>query len=176
MKLAAAMNLFMSGTTFIYYGEEIGMTGSGNDPSKRAPFVWNDARDNGTTDPPPECELPEEYPLGSLEQQRGDDSSLYNYYRLAIAIRKALPAISHGRTTVEEPLNVGCVSAFRKTWNEAQVIILMNISPDPSTADLSAYADWSMAAKLSADGNEITVNGTSLELPAYGVAVLIPSA
>ena len=29
MKMAAAMNLFMGGSAFIYYGEEIGMPGSG---------------------------------------------------------------------------------------------------------------------------------------------------
>ena len=175
-KLAGAMNLFMSGSAFIYYGEEIGMPGSGNDPSKRAPFFWNDARDNGTTNPPPECELPEEYPFGSLEQQRYDDSSLYNYYRQAIAIRQALPAISHGRTTCETELNVGCISAFRKTWNEEAVIILMNIAPDAAQVDLSAYADWTLAASLSADGNEIVQSGTTLELPAFGTAILIPNA
>ena len=174
-KLAGAMNLFMGGCAFIYYGEEIGMPGSGNDPSKRAPFFWNDARDNGTTDPPPECEIPEEYPFGSLEVQRSDDSSLYNYYRQAVAIRNALPAIARGRTTAETALNVGCISAFRKTWNEENVIILMNISPEAGQADLSAYGDWTLAASLSADGGEIAMNGSVLELPAYGVAVLIPN-
>ena len=175
-KLAGAMNLFMSGSAFIYYGEEIGMPGSGNDPSKRAPFFWNDARDNGTTDPPPECEIPEEYPFGSLEQQRSDDGSLYNYYRQAIAIRQALPAISRGRVTAETALNVGCISAFRKTWNDDQVIILMNIAPDAAQVDISAYADWTLAASLSADGNEILLNGATLDLPAFGTAVLIPGA
>ena len=174
-KLAGAMNLFMGGCAFIYYGEEIGMPGSGNDPSKRAPFFWNDARDNGTTNPPPECEIPEEYPFGSLEAQRGDDASLYNYYRQAVAIRQALPAISHGRTTCETALNVGCVSAFRKTWNDQQVIILMNIAPDAAQADLSAYADWTLGASLSADGGEIVLNGSTLELPPFGTAVLIPN-
>ena len=175
-KLAGAMNLFMGGCAFIYYGEEIGMPGSGNDPSKRAPFFWNDARDNGTTNPPPECEIPEEYPFGSLEAQRGDDASLYNYYRQAVAIRQALPAISHGRTTCETALNVGCVSAFRKTWNDQQVIILMNIAPDAAQTDLSAYADWTLAASLSADGGEIVLNGSTLELPPFGTAVLIPNS
>ena len=175
-KLAGAMNLFMSGSAFIYYGEEIGMPGSGNDPSKRAPFFWNDARDNGTTNPPPECELPEEYPFGSLEVQMGDDNSLWNYYRQAVAIRQAIPAISHGRTTCETALNVGCVSAFRKTWNEEQAIVLMNIDTVAATVDLSAYADWTVAATLSADGSEIVQNGTTLELPAFGTAVLIPNS
>lgn len=173
-KLAGAMNLFMSGSAFVYYGEEIGMTGGGNDPSKRAPMYWNGARDSGTTQPPPECTIPETYPFGSLEEQRGDDSSVYNYYRQAIAIRNALPAISHGRTTAETALNKGCVSAFRKTWGEESCcIILMNISPNEETVDLSAYADWSVAAQLSTDEQKVTCEGTTMRLPAYGVAVLI---
>ena len=175
MKLAGAMNIFMGGSCFIYYGEELGMPGSGNDPSKRAPMYWNAARDNGTTNPPPECELPEEYPLGSLEEQVNDDASIYNYYRQAVAIRNALPVIARGRVTAETALNAGCISAQRKTWGEEECIILMNISPEAGTADLSAYADWTVAATLSADGNEIVLDGTTLNMSAYGVAVLIPN-
>ena len=176
IKLAGAMNVFMSGSCFIYYGEELGMPGSGNDPSKRAPMYWNAARDNGTTNPPPECQLPEEYPLGSLQEQENDDSSVFNYYRQAIAIRQALPVISHGKTTCETALNIGCVSAQRKTWDQEVCIILMNIAPDAAQVDLSAYADWSVAATLSADGNPVTAEGTTLNMPAYGVAVLVPAA
>ena len=175
MKMAAAMNLFMGGSAFIYYGEEIGMPGSGNDPSKRAPFYWNSARDNGTTNPPPECELPAEYPLGSLEEQMGDDSSLYNYYRQVIAIRNALPQIARGIPTAETELNTGCVSAYRKTWNEESCIILMNISDEEAQVDLSGYADWTMAASLSANGDKIKLKGETLKLPAWGVAVLTPN-
>ena len=175
MKMAAAMNLFMGGSVFIYYGEEIGMPGTGNDPSKRAPFYWNAARDNGTTNPPPECELPAEYELGSLEEQRGDDSSLYNYYRQAIAIRNALPQIARGIPTAEADLNTGCISAYRKTWGEEECIILMNINGEDAKVDLSAYGDWTLAASLSADGSKIKLKGDSLKLPAWGVAVLIPT-
>ncbi|MBQ7000389.1 MAG: alpha-amylase [Oscillospiraceae bacterium] len=171
-KLAGAMNLFMSGSAFVYYGEEIGMLGGDNDPSKRAPMYWNAARDNGTPNPPPDCELPESYPFGSLEEQKGNDLSIYNYYRQAIAIRKALPVISHGKTTEEKQLNVGCVSAFRKTWNEESYIILMNIAPEAAAVDLSAYDGWTLAASLSVSEEAVTMEGTSLTLPAYGVAVL----
>lgn len=174
-KLAGAMNLLMSGSAFIYYGEEIGMVGSGNDPSKRAPMYWNEERDDGTTDLPPDCTLPEEYPFGSLEQQENDDSSIYNYYRQVIAIRNALPVISHGRTTAETALNTRCISAQRKTWNDESCIILMNIDGEAAQVDLSDYADWTMAASLSADGNSVTMDGETLNLPAYGIAVLIPA-
>ena len=168
------MNIFMSGSCFIYYGEELGMVGSGNDPSKRAPMYWNTARDNGTTNPPPECVLPEEYPCGSLEEQAADDFSVYNYYRQAIAIRNALPVISHGRTTAEDALNIGCVSAQRKTWGEESCIILMNIQDAPAQVDLTAYSDWTLAASLEVSEETVTLDGATLNLPAYGIAVLIP--
>lgn len=39
-KLAGALNLLMTGNAFVYYGEEIGMKGSGRDENKRAPMYW----------------------------------------------------------------------------------------------------------------------------------------
>lgn len=176
-KLAGAMNLFMGGSAFIYYGEEIGMvSGGSDDPSKRAPMYWNAQRGDGVTDPPPGCALPEEYPFGSLEEQKADGGSVYNYYRQAVAIRNALPVISHGRTTVETALNQGCVSAQRKTWGNENCILLMNISGEAADVDLSDYAGWKMAASLSADGNDITQEGSVLHLSAFGTAVLIPNS
>ena len=175
-KLAGAMNIFMSGSCFIYYGEEIGMViGATDDPSKRAPMYWNAARDNGTTNPPPDCTLPDEYPFGSLEEQQTNDTSIYNYYRQAIAIRQALPVISHGDTTAEAALNIGCISAQRKTWGEEECIILMNIDEDSADVDLSAYSEWTLAATLSVDGTPITMEGTTLHMNGYGVAVLVKS-
>lgn len=172
-KLAGAMNILMSGSCFIYYGEEIGMVGSGNDPSKRAPMVWSNESDDMTS-PPPECVLPESYPFGSLADQVSDDSSIYNYYRQAIAIRNALPVISHGRTTAETALNVGCVSAQRKTWNDETCLIIMNVDENSAQVDLTDYAQWHLAASLSADGQPITLEDAALTLPPYGVAVLLP--
>ena len=172
VKLAGAMNLFMSGSAFIYYGEEIGMLGGDNDPSKRAPMYWNAERNNGTTDPPPDCVLPEEYPFGSLEEQKTNDLSIYNYYRQAVAIRQALPVIARGRTTEEKGLNSGCVSAFRKTWGENECIILMNISQEGTAVDLSAYEGWQVASSLSVSEEAVAMDGSGLNLPAWGVAVL----
>ena len=178
VKMAGAMNILMSGSVFIYYGEELGMPGSGNDPSKRAPMYWNSDRNNGTTDLPPGCVLPAEgYPLGSFEEQKNDGSSVYNYYREVIAIRNALPVISHGKVTTETALNANCISAMRKTWNDQECIILMNINDDEAgaTVDLSAYADWKMVAGLSANGEPVSMDGTTLNMPAYGIAILIPN-
>lgn len=183
VKMASAMNLFMSGSAFIYYGEEIGMPGidarttERDDESQRAPMYWYEKRNNGTTTPPQGCILPESYPFGSVEEQMDDASSVYNYYRELIAIRQAMPVISHGYITAETALNVGCVSAMRKTWNDQECIILLNIDPneDGTKVDLSAYADWNMVATLSANGEPVVLDGTTLNMPAYGIAILVPN-
>ena len=151
------------------------VSGGNSDPSLRAPMYWNAARDNGTTSLPPECTLPEEYPFGSLEEQINDDSSLYNYYRQVIAIRNSLPVIARGSITAETTLNKDCISAHRKIWDEEECIILMNINSEAAQVDLSAYTDWNMAASLSADGNAVTMEGTTLQMPAYSVTVLVPA-
>ena len=174
IKLAGAMNLFMSGSAFVYYGEELGMTGSGNDPSKRAPMYWNEERNRGTTNPPPECVLPESYPFPSYEVQKTEDGSIYHYYRQAIAIRQAIPAISHGKTTAETALNLECVSAYRKTWGEERAIVLMNISPEAAKADLTGYEGWVLAATLSATSETVSQEENALQLPPWGTAVLVP--
>ena len=175
IKLAGAMNILMSGSCFIYYGEEIAMPGSGNDPSKRAPMYWNELRNDGTTTPPPSCTLPAEYPFGSLEDQMDDPDSIYNFYREVIAVRNALPVIARGVTTAEEALNVGCISAQRKTWNDQECIILMNINTEAAEVDLSAYADWNLAVSLSVDGEPNVLEGTTLSMAACGIAILLPN-
>ena len=138
-------------------------------------MYWNAERNDGTTGAPPGCTLPDEYPFGSLAEQKTDDGSIYNYYRQAGAIRNALPVISHGDTTAETALNVNCISAQRKTWGDESCIILMNINTEAAQVDLSAYGDWTLAASLSADGGAVTLSGTELSLPAFGTAILIPN-
>jgi hypothetical protein len=54
-------------------------------------------------------------------------------------------------------------------------IVLMNIDEVAAQVDLSAYSDWTLAAVLSADGEPITLDGTTLNLPAFGTAVLVPA-
>ena len=91
-----------------------------------------------------------------------------------MAIRNALPVISHGRTTAETALNQGCISAQRKTWGDESCIILMNIDKVEAEVDLSAYEGWTLAASLSVDNSQVKLKGTTLKIGAYGIAVLIP--
>ena len=53
-------------------------------------------------------------------------------------------------------------------------LILMNINTEAAQVDLSAYEGWTMAASLSADGGEISLDAGTLNLPPFGTAILVP--
>ena len=58
IKAAAGLLLTMSGSPFVYYGDEIGLSGSGRDENKRAPMIW-DSEGTGLTYGPPDMERQE---------------------------------------------------------------------------------------------------------------------
>ncbi|MBQ7859671.1 MAG: alpha-amylase [Faecalibacterium sp.] len=177
IKLGSAISILMSGSCFIYYGEELGMPGSGNDPSKRAPMLWSSEQPTeDTTGLPPECVLPEAYPLGGLAEQVDDDWSVYNYYRQAIAIRNAIPVVARGAVTCEAELSKNSIAAVRKSWNGQECLLVYNINPEAAAVDLTAYEGWTLAAGLVvAEGDAVTLKDGSLQMPAYGAAVLLPA-
>lgn len=75
MKLAASLYLLMSGVPTIYYGEEIGMEGAGNDENLRRPMEW-----------------------WKVEQQLRDQNSLLNHYRRLLKIRNNYLALGAGKS------------------------------------------------------------------------------
>ena len=90
MRAAAAAYLLSPGHPAIYYGEEIGMTGSGRDENKRLPMVW------GTEEymclPPEDADQEQKLTEGVLQQET-DANSLLNAYRAIMALRNAHPEI-----------------------------------------------------------------------------------
>ncbi len=181
LRMAAAANLFTSGTSFIYYGEEVGMRGSGRDENKRAPLPW--AEDSKyLTDGPAEMEAGGfSYPFGTVADQDSDLNSLLNYYREAIIIRNLYPEIARGRTTVAEGFTEQALAPVLKTWEdetgtERESLVLMNFSQQAKAIDLpSPYRDWEQVATLpDAEGQRAELKDAAVRLPPYGVAVLKP--
>ncbi len=78
LKLAQALNFLMPGNAFIYYGEELGMKGSGKDENKRAPMYWTAGTDNVMCKGPKDMDsFKMKYP--ALDEQAKDPYSIYNY-------------------------------------------------------------------------------------------------
>lgn len=178
MKFAAGVNLMISGNAFVYYGEELGMSGSvkgapGKDENKRAPMYWCEQDDaEGMTVGPPEMdEVVHRY--GPLELQKEEAHSIYNYYKAVLYLRNTYPAISHGTESVLEAVGDGDIIALDKLYQDRHVWVLMNNSKDAKSVDLSDSDIEGLKMKGSAavSDEEATFKNGELELPGYGIVI-----
>ena len=178
-KLAAALNLLSTGNAFIYYGEELGMRGSGKDENKRLAFMW-------TTDSTSElsslvCRGPVdaekiEQKYGSLEEQEKDEYSIYNYYKNAIRIRNAFPAIAKGRTEIVDSLTGDKTCGFTRKIegrDDQDVLIVINTGEEAVKLDLSGASEYkTLAAVLTVSKDKVSMKGGKVSLPGYGIAII----
>ncbi len=171
-KLALAMNLLTTGNAFLYYGEELGMKGSGKDENKRAPMYWGDSGTEGMTQGPKDMDS-FEMKFPSLEAQKDDPWSIYSYVKEILRIRNALPVIARGRTWVHQDLTTDHVCMIMKEDGEhAPAAILMNISDTEETVDLSSTEFHHLLGILTVNEQGVTFKNDKLVLPPYAVAVL----
>lgn len=174
MKMAAALNAFMTGSTFVYYGEEIGMGGAGKDENKRAPMYWSDsgAMDGVCAGPPAMDEVKQKH--GSLKTQKEDKYSMYWYYRNVYHIKNMFPEIARGTVAVMEAIEDGNVCAISKTYNGETIYLLFNLSKEATTVKVpkDTYNYEGLVGSLAVDENEVSMEGETVTLPAYGIAVI----
>ncbi len=184
-KLAMGLNLMMTGNAFIYYGEEIGMKGSGDDENKRAPMYWITEEEAKTDDqkallegvcdgPPNMGKVVMKYP--TLTAQMEDPYSIYCYVRHAIRLRNAYPVIARGRTSVLGGLSGENICAMIRMDGNDSVLIVINTSDEVQKVDLSkdamATPYTELGGVLIVNQNEVKLDGTTLTLPEYSIAVL----
>ena len=176
-KMAYAMSLLMSGNSFVYYGEEIGMKGAGKDENKRAPMYWSKNPDN-----PDLCDGPKdmdavEMKFPPLDEQMEDSYSIYRWFQEVIHVRNAFPAIARGETAEAAGISDEAIAAFIR-WKDGYdpVLIVMNLRDQEKDVDLSPLReDLKLAAVLNTDENRIEKNGNTLHLPPFSIAFLTES-
>lgn len=166
-KLAGAMNLMMSGSAFLYYGEELGMKGAGKDENKRAPMYFS-------TDPLAEgmCKGPGDMDeikmkFGSYEEQEKDPSSVYAYYKKAIYLRNLYPVIRKGRTENLEDYTSDTIAAFLRSWEGEKLYVFINISKEEAVLKLSGIN--AVADALYVGEEKGSLQDGTLTIPGYGI-------
>ena len=169
IRLAGGLLLMMNGNAFIYYGEELGMKGSGKDENKRAPMQWGD--ESITCGGPVDMDEIE-MTYGTLADQQSDPYSIYNYYKEAAYLRKAWPEIARGEITVESSLSNNDVLVMFKTYEEHTIAIVVNSSEEAMDVDLSSIGEAELAGMLVMDENPVTFENGTIHLPAYSIAIL----
>ncbi len=175
-KLAGGLNLLMTGNAFLYYGEEIGMKGSGADENKRAPMYWSVTDDTGICAGPPD--------MGNVrmvfspqDEQSEDPFSIWNYFKTAIRIRNAFPVIASGSTyPVHEMCGETYATFIRRSDTEYEsVLIVINTGEEAVQVafDGEGCGYTHMAAVLLTGSDTVTADKDVIEIPGRGIAVMI---
>ena len=186
IKMSQGLLSLMSGSPFVYYGEEIGMisTSDGSDPYKRIAMKWSDKSVYEGwcyTSPQGIPVTKDNYFYPSVEAQLQDPASILNYYRASLNMRNANPEIARGELTILDDYysQTKYVCVMQRTWNGSTITIVVNldrewahdITLDTASLGISGMTDTLCAA---ADGDKANFNSKTgnLHLPPYSIVVL----
>lgn len=143
IKFAHGLLNIMNGSTFIYYGDEIGLGGTGADENKRSPMIWSSTDTTGQCKGP--VNMSKEYVINkfeSVEEQQKDPESILSYVKHSIKLRNMFPEIARGKIQVIDEVTDTKICAISKTYNDSKIIILANTSRDETKAvELSREAN-----------------------------------
>jgi len=184
-RIAAVLNILLGGIPSIYYGQELGMFGAGgnnrfgttdaNDIPRREAFEWY-AADTGKgmalwyKDTGPWWDSTNLKPFDgiSLEEERPDPQSLWNWYRQLLAVRKAHEVLQTG---LYDPLANTDPKVF--TWRRrlagSTAYLAVNLSDQAQQATLASGPPLSHVF-----GNATYTSGSDrslINLPPYGVGI-----
>lgn len=131
-KLAATILLTLPGAPFVYYGEEIGMSGNKPDERLRTPMQWNQTRAGGFTRGAAWQPLQPDSAIANVQTQEGDPGSLLTLYRRLIHLRTENSALAKGDLVPLTASNDMVAAYLRRDGNRSDnannVLVVINFS------------------------------------------------
>lgn len=150
VKLMNGMLLSMPGSPIIYYGDEIGMGDNvfvGDRNGVRTPMQWSPDRNAGFSRADPQRLYLQPimdpmfgYEALNVEAQARDSSSLLNWTKRMLAVRKTSYAFGRGRRRFLKPGNRK-ILAYLSEYDDDIILTVFNLSraAQPVELDLSAF-------------------------------------
>lgn len=169
-KMGQGITMMMGGCYYLYYGDEIGMKGSGDDENKRAPMVWHDDSEaDGMCKGVTTKSIDMKY--GSVDSQLENGDSIYNYVREGLKLRNAYPEIARGTTTVNESLSDDSILVLEKDYNGEKNTIVMNTSAEKKEVKVGNDA-LKLSGLLLTSTENATYEAGVATMPAYSIMLL----
>jgi maltose alpha-D-glucosyltransferase/alpha-amylase len=150
IELVTFLLMTLPGSPVMYYGDEIGMGDNiylGDRNGVRTPMQWSPDRNAGfsTADPqrlylPPNMDPIYGYEAVNVEAQTRSPSSLMNWTKRLIAVRKNYKAFGRGTIRLLEPGNRK-ILAYVREWENETILCVVNLSRNaqPVELDLSEF-------------------------------------
>ena len=173
IKMAYALELFMSGNAFVYYGEEIALTGAGKDENFRSPMYWSATDQTGITDGPEDMdEIENRFP--SVEEQQANENSILNFIKRCLRLRNENPEIARGEMALIPEVKDEAICAITKEYKGSKLVMLYNMSTEEKKVTVSkdTYKYQGIRGYASTDGSEVTLSDDTVTLPPYSVVIL----
>ena len=168
IKFAYGLISMYTGTTFTYYGDEIGMIGtrtaSNTDAERRYAMLWDNEKGHLPTIKVDH--YPNTYVFDGVVQQLKSATSILNYYKACNSARKLFPALVRG--TPEKISENDGVLVFKKTYQDKAVTIAINFAGSQKSV---AVPGATLQKGICVTGS-ISANGDVLTMPEYSIAIL----
>ena len=176
-KLAATLLLTLPGLPFVYYGEEIGMTGDKPDERLRTPMQWSPRSGVGFTTGKPWGAPQADSLTTNVAVENRDPKSLLNLYRQLIHLRKQNEALATGTLL---PLSTSSpqVAAYLRRTSRRAVLVVANLGGAAVSAVAIGSANGALPPGAYSPRNLLGgPNGTTLRVGADGrIREYVPAA
>lgn len=155
IKLLNVLLMSLPGTPVLYYGDEIGMGDNiylKDRDGVRTPMQWNSNENAGFSEANPHSlympvirDTEYSYRWVNVKRQAQNPNSLLNWTKKLLARRKNFQVFGRGTIKWIKPEN-GRVLAFVREYLEEKVVVVINLSRHPQSAqlDLSEYEGYTV--------------------------------
>lgn len=123
MRSAAAIYLTLPGIPFVYYGEEIGLNGSGPDEEKRKPMHWNTGPNAGFSTATPWRAVGSNFMSNNVATMESQPNSLLQHYKKLIHLRNQHNALKRGVYIPVESSSSACLTYARRYGQDVKVVV-----------------------------------------------------